>query len=68
MDLDTCRVIFKNRKTLSSTSVEQSLGYLTAFNNIDHVEIYAIDSNDKSLTHYYTFSSVEESIESLMNI
>ena len=67
MDLHTCRIVLKNHQVLTCQSVEQSLGYLEsqAEGGISMIHIYATDGRN---IHSYQCSSLEESIENLMNL
>lgn len=67
MNLHTCRIVLKNKKIITSQSVEQSLGYLEgkAENGISMIQI---DATDGHRIHSYQCHSLEESIENLMNL
>lgn len=67
MVLQSCRITLTNQNVFICQSVEHSLYLLEAeFNNgISKVKIDASDGYD---IHSYHFDSIEESIESLMNL
>ncbi|NOH77894.1 MULTISPECIES: hypothetical protein [Vibrio] len=67
MILQSCRITLTNQSIFICQSVEHSLDLLEAeFNNgISKVKIDASDGYD---IHSYHFDSIEESIESLMNL
>ncbi|CAK1693296.1 conserved hypothetical protein [Vibrio crassostreae] len=67
MVLQSCSITLMNQKIMISQSVEISLDLLDAEinNGISKVKINASDGYD---IHSYNFDSVEESIESLMNL
>ncbi|WP_116870084.1 hypothetical protein [Vibrio splendidus] len=67
MVLQSCRITLTNQNIFICQSVENSIGLLeTEINNgISKVEI---DVSDGYEIHSYHFDSIEESIESLMNL
>ncbi|MBJ2148495.1 hypothetical protein JC606_19275 [Vibrio sp. IB15] len=67
MVLESCRITLTNQQIMISQSVESSLYLLEAeiSNGISEVKI---DADDGFQVHSYIFDSVEESIESLMNL
>ncbi|MBW3695141.1 hypothetical protein EK599_05520 [Vibrio sp. T187] len=67
MDLHTCRIVLKNHQVLTCQSVEQSLGYLESQNE-GGISMIQIDATDGRKIHSYQCSSLEESIENLMNL
>ncbi|CAH6816557.1 conserved hypothetical protein [Vibrio chagasii] len=67
MVLESCSITLTNQQIMVSQSVENSLYLLeTEINN--GVSKVKIDASDGYQVHSYTFDSVEESIESLMNL
>ncbi|MEZ9043991.1 hypothetical protein AB6D99_02485 [Vibrio cyclitrophicus] len=67
MDLHTCRIVLSNQQILTSQSVEQSLSYLEDQADIG-ISMIEIDATDGNQIHSYMSSSLEESIENLMNL
>ncbi|MEH0664398.1 hypothetical protein H4F18_10370 [Vibrio scophthalmi] len=67
MNLHTCTIVLKDNITMICDSVEQSLGYIDSHGaaNIDHI---LIDASDGAHVQSFHHLSVEESIESLMNL
>ncbi|CAK1897970.1 conserved hypothetical protein [Vibrio crassostreae] len=67
MVLQSCRITFTNQNIFICQSVEHSLSLLEAEinNGISKVRIEASDGYE---VHSYHFDSIEESIESLMNL
>ncbi|CAH6781746.1 conserved hypothetical protein [Vibrio chagasii] len=67
MVLESCRITLTNQQIMISQSVESSLYLLEAEINNGISEV-KIDADDGFQVHSYIFDSVEESIESLMNL
>lgn len=67
MDLHTCRIVLKNHQVLTCQSVEQSLGFIESHNE-NGISMVHIDAIGGGKIHSYQCSSLEESIENLMNL
>ncbi|OEE81720.1 hypothetical protein OAI_11050 [Vibrio cyclitrophicus FF160] len=67
MVLQSCSITLINQKIMISQSVENSLDLLEAEIN-NGISKVKIDASDGYEIHSYNFDSVEESIESLMNL
>ena len=67
MDLHTCVIVLRNHKVITSKSVEHSIGIIErdSDNEISEIQINATDGVNICTYHY---SSVEDSLESLMNL
>ena len=67
MDLHTCVIVLKNHKVITSKSVEHSIGIIErdSDNEISEIQINATDGVNICTYHY---NSVEDSLESLMNL
>ncbi|QLK47633.1 hypothetical protein DR996_21575 [Vibrio owensii] len=67
MDLHTCVIVLRNHKVITSKSVEHSIGIIErdSDNEISEIQINATDGVNIRTYHY---RSVEESLESLMNL
>lgn len=67
MDLHTCVIVLRNHKVITSKSVEHSIGIIErdSDNEISEIQINATDGVSIRTYHY---RSVEDSLESLMNL
>ena len=67
MNLHTCVIVLRNQKVITSKSVEHSIGILErdSDNEVSEVQINASDGMNIRTYHY---RSVEDSLESLMNL
>ena len=67
MDLHTCVIVLRNHKVITSKSVEHSIGIIErdSDNEISEIQINAADGVNIRTYHY---RSVEDSLESLMNL
>ncbi|AMF99816.1 MULTISPECIES: hypothetical protein [Vibrio] len=67
MDLHTCVIVLRNHKVITSKSVEHSIGIIErdSDNEISEIQINATDGVNIRTYHYH---SVEDSLESLMNL
>ncbi len=67
MDLHTCVIVLRNHKVITSKSVEHSIGIIEreSDNEISEIQINATDGVNICTYHY---NSVEDSLESLMNL
>lgn len=66
MNLSICVIVRTNNQIFHSASVEEALKCLEDIDDVAHIEIDAIDN--EAIIHSYKFNSVDESIESLMNL
>lgn len=67
MVLQSCSITLTNQQIMISQSVENSLDLLEAEIN-NRISKVKINASDGFQVRSYTFDSVEESIESLMNL
>ena len=67
MDLHTCIIVLKNKKVITSQSVEHSICVLEhdCDNQISEIQINTTDGTN---IHTYFYNDIEESLESLMNL
>ncbi|EDP59810.1 hypothetical protein [Vibrio sp. AND4] len=67
MNLHTCVIVLRNQRVITSKSVEHSIGILErdSDNEVSEVQINASDGMNIRTYHY---RSVEDSLESLMNL
>lgn len=67
MNLHSCTIVVNGNLTLTCDSVEQSLGVIDE-HGLGSINQIMINASDGSRIHSYKNLSVEESIESLMNL
>ncbi|MDN3612138.1 hypothetical protein ACODM8_15695 [Vibrio ostreicida] len=67
MNLHTCTIVLKDNHTLKCDNVEQSLGVIER-HGISGINKISIDATDGQIVHSYNNLSIEESIESLMDL
>ncbi len=67
MDLHTCIIVLRNKKVITSNSVEDSLGIIEnqGAKSIANIQINA---SDGSAIHTFHCKTVEDSLENLMNL
>ncbi|EGU34330.1 hypothetical protein RJD39_18305 [Vibrio scophthalmi] len=67
MNLHSCTIVLRDHSKHICKTVEQSLGVIDSHGvtNIDAIEIQTLEG---PTIHYYQTLSIEESIESLMNL
>lgn len=66
MHLSACRIVKTNLQTFRFTCVEETLEWLEEHRDIERIEVDAIDNEEN--IHSYTFCTIDESIENLMNL
>ncbi|MCW8335800.1 hypothetical protein J4N42_15160 [Vibrio sp. SCSIO 43135] len=67
MDLERCVIVLRNHMEITCDSVEHSLGVIEN-NHSDEISAIKIDASDGSNIHSYHFNTIDESLESLMNL
>ncbi len=68
MDLHTCVIVLKNQKVITSKSVEHSIGIIERDSQSNEISEIQINTTDGECIRTYHYNSVEESLESLMNL
>ncbi|WP_070968984.1 hypothetical protein [Vibrio sonorensis] len=67
MNLHTCTIVLNNQLKLTSSSVDQSLGFIDQYGH-SSIEKVLIDASENGQIHSFHHLSLEESIESLMDL
>ncbi|WP_423840817.1 hypothetical protein ONE56_19725 [Vibrio mytili] len=67
MNLHTCVIVLRNQRVITSKSVDHSIGIIERdlSNEISEIQINTTDGKNIQTYHYNT---IEESLESLMNL
>ena len=67
MNLHLCTIVLSDHSTLICKTVDQSLGIIDS-HGLSNINTILIEAKNGSGVHRYQTFSIEESIESLMNL